>query len=437
MKTLIGQILPRLEEKRLSVDLGPGNLYPAYDGLSIANLPASILGWLGVEQLPTAAPPLDAAIRAHWAGEFRHVVMLVVDGLGLDILQGALSGDGGRHLDGWGDLPADALLAPLTSIVPSTTAAALTTFWTGAPPGAHGVVGYTQYLKEYGLIANMILHNPATFSGDPGSLRHAGFNSETFVSLPMLGQHLKSAGVRVYAGQHRSIAKSGLSTMLFPGVEVGALYTLGDLFVTLSEKLDAASAAPGERAYTYLYWGELDDLAHRYGPDSERYRRELYDFTLQFSLFLRERAGRRRGDTLFLLTADHGHIVTPPDPHLEIRRHPVLMDCLSLLPCGEARLPYIYLRPGREQRFLELIETIWPGRFRALRGAECIQAGLFAPARWPLHPGLEGRVGDFILVPQAHSDYLWFDLLKPNPLRGRHGGLSRTEMLVPLLGFTL
>ena len=73
----------------------------------------------------------------------------------------------------------------------------------------------------------------------------------------------ETQGVRVYAGQHRSIAKSGLSTMLFPGAEVGALYTLGDLFVTLSESLDAADTP--ERAYTYLYWGELDDLAHRYG----------------------------------------------------------------------------------------------------------------------------------------------------------------------------
>ena len=41
-----------------------------------------------------------------------------------------------------------------------------------------------------------------------------------------------------------------------------------------------------------------------------------------------------------------------------------------------------------------------------------------------------------MLVPQAHGDYLHFDLQRPNLLRGRHGGLSRAEMLVPLLAIT-
>jgi predicted AlkP superfamily pyrophosphatase or phosphodiesterase len=217
--------------------------------------------------------------------------------------------------------------------------------------------------------------------------------------------------------------------MLFPGATVGALYTLSDLFVTLGERMDAAGAG---RTYTYLYWGELDDLAHRYGPYSERYRRELSDFALQFSLFLREQAGRRRGDTLFLLTADHGHIATPPDPALELRHYAEIQNCLSILPSGEARLPYIYLRPGQEERFRELAQQAWPGRFKFLRGADCLQAGLFG-AGGALHPRITERIGDLVLVPQAHGDYLHFDLQRPNLLRGRHGGLSRAEMLVPLL----
>jgi hypothetical protein len=432
MNDLTPHLLPRIEANRLPLDLGPANLSPFYGGLSIANLPASIVRWLGVEEMASAAPPLDAAIGQHWLREYRNVVLMVVDGLGLDILQRALARDQDPQLAGWQSLPQNTMLAPLTSIVPSTTAAALTTLWTGATPGVHGVVGYTQYLKEYGLIANMITQSPATFAGDPGSLRQAGFHPETFLGRPMLGAHLKDRGVRVYAGQHRLYAKSGLTAMLFPGAEVGALYTLGDLFVSLAERLDAESK---ERSYTYLYWSELDDLAHRYGPDGERYRREMDDFALQLGLFLRERASRRRGDTLFLLTADHGHIATPPDPCLEIRRHPELMACLSLLPSGEARLPYMFIRPGREQRFLEYVDHAWPGRFRALRGSECIQAGLFGPPGSALHPGLEDRVGDFILAPQAHGDYLWFDLQRANPLRGRHGGLSREEMLAPLLVF--
>lgn len=433
MIDLTDDLLARIAAQPPVWGLAPQHLSPSYDGLSITNLPAAVCRWLGLNGLPGGAPPLDAAVLDRFPKEFRHVVLLVVDGLGLDILRGALSGQD-PHLAAWGNLPEDTLLAALTSILPSTTASALTGFWTGVCPGTHGVVGYTQYLKEYGLIANMITHNPATYAGEPGSLRQAGFNPETFLGRPMLGPHLKEYGVSVFVGQHRSIVRSGLSTMLFAGAEVGSLFTLSDLFVTLSERMDSET---GRKAYTYLYWGDLDDLAHRYGPEGERYRRELYDFSLQFGLFLRERCARRRGDTLFLVTADHGHIATPPDPDLEIRRHPELLSCLSMLPSGEARLPYLYLRPGREQRLLDYLAHAWPGRFRPLSGPECIRGGWFAPPGTDLHPALDDRIGDIVLVPQSTQDYLWFDLQRPNPLRGRHGGPSKEEMTVPLVAMVL
>ena len=434
MIDLNARLLSRLEANRLpGLEQVAEALFPAYQDGSIANLPASILHWLGAEPLPGAAPLLAPDILNTWGRTFRHVVLLVVDGLGLDILQQARADSlADPRLRAWGSLlPAQTLLAPLTSIVPSTTAAALTTLWTGAYPAEHGVIGYQQYLKEYGLIANMILHNPAAYSGDPGSLRLAGFKPETFLPVPGLAPHLARQGLAVTAIQHRSIARSGLSTMLFQGAKVLPVYSLGDLFITLAEHLDGAASQP---SYTYAYWSELDDLAHRYGPSSERFRRELAGFSQQFESFLEGRLSRPSGDTLFLLTADHGHLSTPYQPDLELRRHPDLMDCLVMLPSGEARLPYVFLRPGAEARFRETVERLWPGRFTLLPSAEFIQAGLFGPRS--VHPRVAQSAGDFVVIPQP-GDYWWFDPFQANPLLGRHGGLSRTEMLVPLLGIDL
>jgi hypothetical protein len=65
--------------------------------------------------------------------------------------------------------------------------------------------------------------------------------------------------------------------------------------------------------------------------------------------------------------------------------------------------------------------------------SQLLEAGLFGPGT-PA-PDTRDRLGDLIVI--THQDaYLWW-AAKPNPLIGRHGGLSAEEMLVPLLAFRL
>jgi len=59
---------------------------------------------------------------------------------------------GGGFNPVWKRLEQQGLLAPLTSIVPSTTAAALTSLWTGRSAAEHGIAGYELWLKEYGIV---------------------------------------------------------------------------------------------------------------------------------------------------------------------------------------------------------------------------------------------------------------------------------------------
>ena len=210
MQDTTADYLPRLETNRpTGPDLGKQVYCPDYRGLSIANLPASVCRWLGVEPLESAAPPLVSGLQEHWGRSFRNVVVLLLDGFGLDMLQRARQeSQSDLDLAVWQSLPESALLAPLTSVVPSTTAAALTSLWSGALPAEHGVIGYEVFLKEYSLIANMLRHTPASYSEGESSLRLAGFDPLTFLPVPLLGPHLARQGVRPYAFLHRSIAFS-------------------------------------------------------------------------------------------------------------------------------------------------------------------------------------------------------------------------------------
>ncbi len=432
MTSLILSLLPHLKSHRLlDFNAGLGSVYPNYQRHSLISLPSSICHWLDIP--PFGAPALTDEILNAMGGPFRHVVMLVVDGLGLEQLNHfstSADGVGSRRSSFWGRLLEEAVLAPITSIAPSTTASALTSLWTGQPAAVHGVMGYEMYMKEYSLIANMITHAPASFTGDVGGIKRAGFDPATFLPVPTFGPHLARHGIQVNAMQHMAIARSGLSTMLFPGVNVIPFRSPSDFWVTLPALMKQHTT---QRLYTYIYWGELDELSHRYGPLNERVDLEFSLFSFLLEGFLNEMRKQARGDTLFLITADHGHLYTPKSPFFELRNHPALNDCISIYPSGESRLAYLYVKPGAEQRLRDYVGATWPGKFELVHTQDALKAGLFGSG--PAHPNLSERIGDYILFAQDDA-YLWW-ANHDNPLLGRHGGMTQTEMVVPLLGLII
>ena len=428
MPDLSAAILAKLRTNHLTaLSLDEEMLAPAYAGLSITNLPASICQWLGVNGWPTT--PLDNAISSALKNQYRQVILLVVDGLGYEKYRQLLQ-SGSAETEEWKMLSEEALTVPLTSIVPSTTSAALTTFWTGRAPSEHGITGYEMWLQEYSITANMILLSPSSFVGGVGSLGMAGFKPDQFLDVETLGPFLRKNGVHPFALQHESITRSGLSTMLMKDTESIAYRTIPDLWVTLEHRMQETSS---EQRYIYAYWGDLDEIQHLYGPQDQRVEDEFLAFLEKMNRFIRRAQKADHADTLFLLTADHGQIATPKRIKNELRRYPQLLQGLHILPAGENRLAYLYLKPGHEKDTLDMIETLWPGHFLAVPAEQAAAAGLFGPR--PYHPQLGSRIGDLILIPRGNQ-YLWW-ANKENRMLGRHGGLSSAEMLVPLVAFTL
>lgn len=423
MADFLESFLPDLIAYRLpGLELGEDVVYPAYHGRSLLNLPATILHILGVPgfQDRTLEPMLLEAI-----GSARRVVLLVIDALGLDRFLSFMEQGLGAV---WAPLRAEGIFAPLTSISPSTTAAALTTLWTGAGPAEHGVLAYELWLKEYGVVANMITHSVMSYNGDAGGLRRAGFRPESFLPVPTLGSHLSRHGILSWAFMHQAIARSGLSQMHFQGVDIFPYRSAVDLWITLREFLERNDGQP---SYVYVYWGDLDELSHRFGPEDERVAAEFDNFSIAFEHGFYEPRRRRRsqGDTLLILTADHGQIATPFDPHNDLHQHARLLDMLHMRPTGENRLPFLYVRPGKMDAVRAYVQEQWPNGFTILTPREVLNAGLLGPGQANHHTS--ERLGDLILVPHGNTYWWWAD--KEDSLRGRHGGLSREEMLIPFL----
>jgi hypothetical protein len=423
MPDLSDILLPGLLAHRLpELPAGEGFTYPKYEGGSIVNIPASICRLLEAPEIGVG--PLDAQLLAPLGSGIRRVVLILMDALALHRLRRWISAG---SVSIWGELAQAGVLAPITSIIPSTTSAALPSLWTGRPAVQHGLVGYELWLKEYGIVANAVSHAPITFKNDPGSLARAGFNASEYLPFTTLGTHLSSCGIKSFAFQPRSILDSGLSQMFLRDVTQKPFYTHTDLWVNLRLLLENTAHA---RSYIWVYWGELDHFSHFYGPDDERAQEEFVSFSAAFErLFWRRLSAQARQDTLVILTADHGQITTRPDPFYDLRNHPNLTRRMHILPTGENRIMYLFPRSGQAEAVREYLERTWPRQFCQLDPAFAVHAGLFGPGE--PHPRLFDRTGDLIALPRGRA-YLWW-AEKENLLIGRHGGLSADEMLVPFL----
>jgi hypothetical protein len=426
MPDLSDQILPRLESRRLSgLDLGVDAVYPAYDGLSLLNLPTSLCRWLGAPDL--LHPPLELDELNRISEGVRQIVVALIDAVSYERFRQWID-EAALELHPGAD---NSILVPLTSIVPSTTSTALTTLWTGRSPAEHGVLGYELFLKEYGLVANMITHAPMIFEGSAGLLYRAGFQPENFLPVPTLGPHLEDSGIEANAFLHYSISRSGLSRMHYSGVKLHTFGSVSDLWIGVRELSERHLERP---RLIWVYHGAVDGLSHRHGPDSEQAQAEFTSFIhALIDNFVNRLSHDTRRQTLLLLMADHGQVETPADPSFELRNHPSLATQLHILPTGENRLAYLYPRPGHIDSVIEYFEKTWPEAFTLIPSERALEVGLFGPGT-PAQV-TRGRLGDLIAF--SHGDaYLWWSS-KQNPLLSRHGGLTAEEMLIPLFATRL
>ncbi len=273
-----------------------GLLFPNYDGYCLSNLPAAVCSWLGAPPLGSAG--LAGEYTANFHGDYEKVVFFLIDGMGLSFLERCLgNGDLAGRAPIWNQLAGNGDVFALTSTSPSTTSTALTSLWTGVTPAEHGVIGYEMWLKEFGLVVNMVNHTPSAFPWDSGGMHRAGFHPERFLPVPTLGSHLAQHGVSTRIFQHHTLTHSGLSSMLMEGVEIYPFLTLSDLWASLGSLLETWQQGP---LYTYIYWSDFDLLQHRFSSTSRRTEYEFIQFSRQLQDFIDGLPSQSRKKTLFV-----------------------------------------------------------------------------------------------------------------------------------------
>lgn len=403
-------------------------VWPRYEGLSVGNLPATVVQLLG-GQAPHLLPPLRSDLLEGLTDGVRRVVLVLLDALGWEQLHRMMAADPDLIFH---DLAARGRLLPLTTVFPSTTTNVLSTLRTGMPPVRHGLLAYELFLREWEMAVECITFSPRVHKS-PGLLEAWGMKGEDFLPVPSLAQLLSVQGVLTEYVIASHIAEGVLSRMFYRGVrKVHKHHYAADFWLRLRRVLQDH---PGDRFFLSGYWSAVDTLGHHYGPEDETALNELrsISFLLKRS-FLGDLTPVDREGTLLLITADHGQVPTSLETAVLLEEHPLLRDSLIFAPLGEARVPFFYARAGSLDRVRSYIQEHFADQLVLFDRAELLRSGLLGPGE--PYAEIPHRLGDLVAVMRGNGVVV-DDKEDAKHLAGRHGGMQPEEMLVPLLAVRL
>jgi len=380
---------------------------PDYQGGGILNLVATLIQARGgaAEHPPLMLlPPLEIV-------EVANLVLIVIDGLG-DQWLARRSPDGllSRHR-----------LGALTSVFPSTTAAAITTYLTGDAPLRHGLTGWHTWMGELGCVMTVLPGTPR-FGGVP--YRAAGVDTaRLFGARSLFGR----IATRSWVVTPQRIARSDFNLAHSGSARVVSYEGLRDLVRNTAR----AVRRHREPKYVYVYWPELDSIGHRLGIESQAAADHLGVLEAALGEILDRVSGT---DTLVLVCADHGQVDAGAGDLIDLADHAGLGACLALPLCGEGRAAFAYLRSGRETAFLDYCAGPLAGLVEVHPSSQLRDSVYFGQG--PTHPRFDERIGDYCLLPTGNRVIRqWLPFETRYQLIGQHGGLTEQEMLVPLCLF--
>jgi len=354
---------------------------PDYQGACVSNITPALLEHrvLGEGWIPDQV--LDAT----------QVVVLLIDGLG------------------WNQLVARQHLAPvlsscegqaITTVAPSTTAAALTSFTTGTPPGEHGLVGYK--IRTGGETLNAL-----RWTTEQGDARTRVVPSELQVVPPFGNRNPVTVNPQGFA-------RSGFTMAHLTGSRFRGYGTISTLIYEIS-----LAVSEGER-FVYAYYDGLDRVGHERGHGAA--------FDAEYA-FVDRLVGEVRSNlpdnVALVVTADHGQVDTGDNvKHVA----PSVMRRTSAL-SGEARFVWLHAKAGAQQQLFEAAVESHSDDAWVLSLDQVIDQRLLGGR---VTPEALGRLGDVALI--AKSSVALVDPAAPaSILLGRHGSLTADEIYVPLL----
>jgi predicted AlkP superfamily pyrophosphatase or phosphodiesterase len=404
-------------------------IYPAYKGHSFADIPNTVLSLFGAD---AGRPVLSDTILSNLrAKKFKNIVVLLIDGLGFeDWIGHAVRYPFFQRISERGDV------FSLTAVFPSTTSASLTTFFSTQTPQEHGLPEWNIYLKELGDVINTLPFK--RWNGRyADELIDLGFAPSLLYEGTTLFEKLKAHGVSSTCFNHRSYAFSAYSSVTRRGASAVGFLNGSDLMAQLCRKIQTGT----EPRFFWVYWDGFDNLEHAYAPGGQETQFELESISRIFLEQWLQRIDKKvAAETLLLVTADHGHIRVYPERMIMLSKYPDVAAALQLnqrgqaiLPTGNIRNLFLHIRPEKLHEIQASLAQRLAGKAEVWLTQDAIERGLFGIGT--ATERFRERTGNLLVLPYADQIVWWeYPGRKDDKMHfhGHHGGLSPTEMFIPL-----
>lgn len=344
----------------------------------------------------------------------KHVVLFLVDAMSYNTFKLVLKEGDFKYLKQHQFFPA-------TSVFPSTTANAITTIMTAQPPAKHGILGYILYLKELGSLVSMIDFSPIL--GDRGVFET--FLVNDILNVRTIYEILNDLDVKTFTHTHSDIVNSGLSKIHGKGGNIKGYKSLVEMFGMVYDKLNEFK---NDKSFQFAYYGYVDGIGHKYGPKDRKYKSEIYWFLKMLEKEFLECIDLK--DTAIIITADHGMLESPLVNEIRFSNKDELSKNLWIPPGGEMRMMYFYTK--NKKRFFDYFNLNYNDYGNLLDINEAENINLFG---CKLDEKFKERVGDYIMISKSNYSFVYKYGNSFVHLKGKHGGLSFHEMVVPLIVF--
>lgn len=381
---------------------------PNYDHC-LVNLASSMLVHFGAKATAPTLPLADSYL----AKGYKNVVVLLLDALGVSILEKHLSPDGFFRSHQAGSF---------SSVFPPTTVAATTSVTSGLFPDEHAWLGWDCYFPQLGKNVTVYTNSDQmTEAGGPFSIEKESRPGD--FGCPAVEERRPAADFHVgftYTPYENIVSKiidaGGNAYFSSPYAEPNPQ----DLDAILKRVTDLCRES--EKKFIYAYWNEPDGTMHKTGTLSKETHEAVTSLEKRIEEF-----SETLSDTLLFVIADHSHM---DSKNLCILDYPEIVKCLVRLPSIEPRALNLFIKEEYKEEFPALFEKTFGDKFWLVPKAEVIERKLFGPGTE--HPLFRDKIGDFLAI--AISDTSLFNThVEAKVMPGGHAGLSKEELEIPLI----
>ena len=398
------------DRERLLAAFDSGKLVrPSPGRLNIVDLANAIATIGGAQDVPYSP---GAATVADLVGPADHVVFVIVDGLGQNVVD----------TDHGADFLAANVVAELTTVFPSSTPTVLTSYATGLWPVSHGVPSWYLYLEEVDSIATIIHYSRR---GDDKDLDSLGLTPDQAYPTPSLAPKMAWS---TFAVVPEKIADTPFSLYCRGYPQSYGRYGYKDLEDAAGAVLKRLREARGP-SFTNLYIPHVDSASHGCGTSHDMTKQAISSV----SGLLEQISAHLPSKAAIVVSADHGLIDVDANAH-DIKPDDELVGYLEHEPWGTAPSVMLQVRENRAVEFEVQFRERFGEDFYLLPTEDVLDLELFGPG--PVSVVSRRRMGNYLAL-SAGSSAIYFKYHRTREHGPRkvadHGGLTPDEMMVPLI----